>query len=60
MPHNAELRAEIDDLKRKLMQVRMAVFTPEYLAEHQVFEEADQTALIDAIVELQRKAVGRQ
>jgi hypothetical protein len=42
---------EIIELKRKLQQIRMTVFSPEYLATHDKFTEADQTALITAILE---------
>jgi hypothetical protein len=43
-----------ESLERRLQQVRMAVFSPEYLAHHQEFTDEDQTALIDTIVWLWR------
>jgi hypothetical protein len=43
-----------ESLERRLQQVRMAVFSPEYLAHHQEFTDDDQAALIDTIVWLWR------
>ena len=42
---------EIIELKRKLQQIRLTVFSHEYLAAHDRFTDADQTALITAILE---------
>jgi hypothetical protein len=40
----------IESLESKLQQVRMAVFTPGYLAQHQHFTDVDQALLIDTIL----------
>jgi hypothetical protein len=51
----------IESLERKLQHIRIAVFAPEYLAQHQEFTDEDQALLIDEILALKERgqAVGR-
>ena len=45
----------MSDLSKRYFRVRLAVMSPEYLAKNTVLNEADFTAVIDAIVEQQGK-----
>ncbi len=49
----------IESLERKLQHVRIALFAPEYLAQHQEFTDEDQALLIDELLALkERQSVG--
>jgi hypothetical protein len=43
-------------LERSYMAVRLAVFTPEYLASHQEFSDSDHARLMDTILEYRMQA----
>ncbi len=60
VPPGSESALRENDLGRstlayKLQQIRLAVFSPEYLAEHQQFTDADQALLIDEILAMATK-----